>query len=145
MKWLIPILIYSPPFQKFVLLQSTGGGGAWASVPLSYTSGTGAARTCQGGGGGKKRGRVFPSHGKEIFFLCMKTAFSCTLNAIIGGVYVVTYTNSILSPFFKLLDDQQERGHGPLVPPPLFATPVYMLVFSLTTRICYSSAFTLVP
>ena len=76
-----------------------------ALCALSYASDGGAARICQrgakareqsdraggGGGGGCGRGGgVSPSHGREIFQnLCLKTAFSCTLDPLLGVVYVV--------------------------------------------------------
>ena len=70
-----------------------------ALCALSYASNGGAARICQRGakareqsdraGGGCGRG-VSPSHGREIFQnLCLKTAFSCTLDPLLGVVYVV--------------------------------------------------------
>ena len=50
---------------------------------------TGVARifpTGWGGGGGANEVFFFSSHGREILEnSCMKTAFSCTLNAIIRG------------------------------------------------------------
>ena len=58
-------------------------------VPLSYASDSGAARIFRGQSAGAKRpsgGGKPPSHGREIFENSgMKTAFSCTLNAIIRG------------------------------------------------------------
>ena len=55
---------------------------------LSYASDSGAARICQEGAKASERGEgaVPPSDGREIFEnLGMKTAFSCTLNAITRG------------------------------------------------------------
>ena len=89
------------PLLKFHLLQSTGEG-TCALVPLSYaTTESNATRIClRGGGGGAKRGSELSDQAGEgvgegggstvgRFFvvenLCMKTAFSCTLNAIIRG------------------------------------------------------------
>ena len=70
-----------PPFKLFTPIM-----GAWPLVPLSYASDSGAARICQRGGGGVKA-REGGGGYREIFFenLCMKMAFSCTLNAIIRG------------------------------------------------------------
>ena len=49
---------------------------------------------CMGGGGGS------PSHGRDFVVVensCMKTAFSCTLNAIIRGrLCEVAYSNPLL-------------------------------------------------
>ena len=75
-------------WEVVVVLSPIKGAGAWTLVPLSCASASGAAKICQrgpkrinpAGGGG------VPSHGREIFDnLCMKTAFSCTLTAIIRG------------------------------------------------------------
>ena len=73
-----------------------GGGGGNGACALSYASDGGAAMICQQGAKARERsdragegvGGGFPSHGREIFFFnsCMKTAFSCTLNAIIRVV-----------------------------------------------------------
>ena len=70
-----------------------------APCALSYASDGGAARICQRGGGPKRgseateRGEGVGGgfHGREIFQnLCLKTAFSCTLDTFIRGiVYVV--------------------------------------------------------
>ena len=54
---------------------------------LSYSSNSGAARICQRG---PKQGSEVTErgegHGREIFQnLCLKTAFSCTLDTIIRG------------------------------------------------------------
>ena len=67
-------------------------------MTLSYASDSGAARNnCQQGAIARERsdqaGRVLkgfsPSHDREILLLkiilCMKTAYHCTLNAIIRG------------------------------------------------------------
>ena len=67
-----------------------------APCALSYASDGGAARICQRGAKARERsdragggcGTVgdFPSHGREIFQnLCLKTAFSCTLDTFIRG------------------------------------------------------------
>ena len=70
-----------------------------ALCALSYASDGGAARICQRGAKAREQsdragGRVWegvsPSHGREIFKnLCLKTAFSCTLDPLLGVVYVV--------------------------------------------------------
>ena len=67
------------------------GGGGMGACALSYASDSGAARICQEGAKARERsergeGAVPPSDGREIFEnLGMKTAFSCTLNAITRG------------------------------------------------------------
>ena len=82
-----------PPFNFFHSNQ--GGGGAWALVPLSYASASGAAGICQPR---SKRGSEATEWGESVFPLptvgnffvensCMKTAFfMCAhYNAIIRG------------------------------------------------------------
>ena len=77
---LFPSYVYSPI--------NGGGGGDGPLVHLSYSSNSGAAKICQrgqseGARGGCGRG---VSHGRAIFQnLCMKLAFSCTLETIIRG------------------------------------------------------------
>ena len=82
------ILFYSP---------INGGGGGMAplcilAIPVTVVQ----PRFVNGGKARERsdraRGRVweqaFPSHGREIFQnLCMKLAFSCTLDTIIRGMY----------------------------------------------------------
>ena len=87
---------------------------------LNYASDSDASRICQRGGGGGKRGvgRGF----REIFDnSCMKTAFSCTLNAItvLGGggrLCEEAYTSPQLPPFLSNPINGGGGGHGPLVP-----------------------------
>ena len=69
-----------------------------ALCALSYASDGGAARICQRGakareqsdraGGGCGRGFPPPTVGRFIK-MCLKTAFSCTLDPLLGVVYVV--------------------------------------------------------
>ena len=99
------------PFYKFLLLQSTGWG-TWAFVPLRYASDSGAARICvrEGAEGRERsdragegvRGGFPPSmHSREIFEnWCMKTVFSCTLNAIIRGSLCTGIDWFLTPPFF---------------------------------------------
>ena len=73
-------------------------------MPLSYASNSGAARICQQGAKARERsdqagegvGGGFPPPTVGIFFvvekLGMKTAFSCTLNAIYFGVDYMKYS-----------------------------------------------------
>ena len=87
------------------------------------------------GGGGKVRERsdraegVFPSYGREICFFnsCMKTAFSCTLNAIIRSI-LCSGIDQFPTIFFthRSTGGGGGGGHGPLVPP--LATPVDVTV-----------------
>ena len=83
------IRILPPPF-KVLLLQSMEVG-AWAFMPLSYASESGAARICQRGGGGgvsPSHAGGFPLPGVGRFFenSCMKTTFSCTLLGVVNVV-----------------------------------------------------------
>ena len=59
MRWHIP---YSPLL--ILTLRSTGGGGAWPLVPLSYVSDSGVPKICQRGEGVVEG--CPPSHGREI-------------------------------------------------------------------------------
>ena len=59
-------------------------------------------------------GSPLPRYGDED--LCMKTAFSCKLNVLLGVVYVVAQTNSLLFSLFVLLIDQRGWGMAPLCP-----------------------------
>ena len=87
----IPIPYILPAsFEK--LFYSNEGGGGMAPCALSYASDGGTARICQRGAKARERsdraggGCGSPSHGREIFQnLCLKTAFSCTLDTIIRG------------------------------------------------------------
>ena len=63
-----------------------GGGGHGPLVHLSYSSNSGAAKICQRGQSEGWFPPPPPSHGREIFQnVCMKLAFSCTLDTIIKG------------------------------------------------------------
>ena len=80
--------IYQSPTPAFkIVFYSNQGGEALALVPLSYASDSGAARIYQRGAKARERSDRAGGgcgHGREIFEnSCMKTAFSCTLNAII--------------------------------------------------------------
>ena len=86
-------------------------GGHGAFVPLRYASDSGAARICQRVGVKARErsdqaevgcARGFPTVGKFFFY---KTAFSCSLYAIIGGV---GYVKSPLLNFVLL----QSSGWG---------------------------------
>ena len=59
-----------------------GGGGHGPLVHLSYSSNSGAAKICQRG---QSEGAKRPSEGRFFPNLCMKLAFSCTLDTIIRG------------------------------------------------------------
>ena len=90
-------------------------------MPLIYASDDGASRICQrgpkGGSEAIERGMVWvplPRYGDED--LCMKTVFSCKLNVLLGVVYVVAQTNSLLFSLFVLLIDQRGWGMAPLCP-----------------------------
>ena len=118
-----------------------------APCALSYASDGGTARICQRGGGGAKRGSEATERGggREIFQnLCLKTAFSCTLDTIIRGslcsgidqfpillFFFHSFPNEFVSgkhfpfPFlssFVLLADQW--GGGGMVPLCILAIPV---------------------
>ena len=81
--------LLSPSFEK--LFYSNQGGGDMSPCALNYASDGGAARICQRGPKqgseaterGEGVGGGFPGRFFEI--LCMKTAFSCTLDTIIRG------------------------------------------------------------
>ena len=90
----IPMYIYSP-FLIFILLQSRGRGHGPlcpSAVPVTVVQPgivnggqrKGAKRPSGGGGGGGK-GVPPPTVGRFYENSCMKTAFSCTLNAIVRG------------------------------------------------------------
>ena len=100
-----------PSFEKVFYSNQAGGGEGMAPCALSYASDGGAARICQRGAKARERsdrawggcGRGFPPPSVGRFFenLCMKTAFSSTLNDIIRG-YIVRwhmYQSHIYSPF----------------------------------------------
>ena len=90
-------------------------------VHLSYSSDSGTAKICQRGqsdgseaterGEGVRRGErrgVSPLHGREIFQnLCMKLAFSCTLDTIIRGSLC---GNSLLFFFFHSFPNEFVSG-----------------------------------
>ena len=95
---------------------STDGG---PNLPLPQPNAvcTGVARSFQrgGGGGSKGAGGGFPPPMVGIFFenLCMKTTFSCTLNAIIRGLgYVKWHIPILYSPFLNLFYSNQRGGGG---------------------------------
>ena len=103
--WLCEVTYIPIPYSTLLLknyFTPIKGGGGMALCALSYASDGGAARICQrgakareqsdraGGGCGRPWEGVPPSHGREIFQnLCLKTAFSCTLDPLLGVVYVV--------------------------------------------------------
>ena len=88
--WLCEVIIpipYSPLLLKNYFTPIKGGGGM-APCALSYASDGGAARICQRGVKARERSDRAGGgcHGREIFQnLCLKTAFSCTLDTIIRG------------------------------------------------------------
>ena len=107
--------------------------GAWALVPLSYASGSGAARICQQGAKARDRSDrtgggwgVSPSNDREILFWKFVHENGIFLH-IKWVVYVVAYTNSLLFSFFFfffLLADQRGGGGGAWLPcaPPSYAS-----------------------
>ena len=144
--WLCEVTYTNPllpaSFEK--LFYSNQGGGGMAPCALSYASDGGTARICQQGAKARERsdraggGCGSPSHGREIFHnLCLKTAFSCTLDTIIRGslcsgidqfptlvLFFILFLmnlfqgNIFLFPFFFLLFYSPINGgggHGPLV------------------------------
>ena len=166
MKWHIYHSL-TPPLNFVIVLQSRGGGAWGHCAPYSYASDSGAARNyCQRGSEATERGEGVgggfpPYHGREIFEnSCMKTAFSCTLNAINRGSlcsgidqiphlffllllnvclflffsFVFLFSPSFFSFSFFLLFFYSpiNRGGGawPLVPP--LATPVFVTCGSRT-------------
>ena len=107
MKWHLRIP-YSPSLSKSSFT-AINGVGAWAFMPLSYARDSGAARIW---GEGVGEGVLENS--------CMKTAFCCTLNAIIKGrrrVCEVAYTNPLL-PILRIsfTPINEVGGHGAFVP-----------------------------
>ena len=88
----------TPPFFWNIILLQSRGAGAWPFVPLAmpvtvvqpgFVRGAKAREQSDRAGGGCGRGFPLPT-GKEIFKnLCLKTAFSCTLDPLLGVVYVV--------------------------------------------------------
>ena len=84
-----------PPF-NFFHSKAIKGGGAWAPVPLSYASASGAAGICQPRVKARERsdrvggGCMFPLPTVGNFFVensCMKTAFFCVhiIMPLLGG------------------------------------------------------------
>ena len=120
-------------------------------MPLSYASDNGATRICQREAKARERssragggcGRGYPSsHGSEIFVvenLCMKTAFSRTLNAIIRGS-LCSGTDQF-PPVFRFLLNLS-RG----IFPPLFFFSFFLLFpFFLFPFFPFSLLFSFLP
>ena len=146
----------TPPFKN--VLYSNQGGGALALVSLSYASDSGAARIFStGGANARKRsdlsgeegvgggGGGVPPPTVGIFVVensCMKTAFSCTLNAIIRGSLCSGIIPSSFYLFFLFLLNLSQGSiffllffllfFLPFPPPPppfppFFLSPLFLL------------------
>ena len=142
-----------PSFEKLPIK----GAGAWSLVPLAmpvtvvqpgFVNG-GPKRGSEAAERGEGVGGVSPSHGREICQnLCLKTAFSCTLDTIIRGslcrgidqflllFFFHSFPNEFVPgkhfpfPFlssFVLLADQWGGGGGGIAPLCILAIPVTMV------------------
>ena len=107
---------HNPSILKFLLLQSKGVG-AWALVPLSYASDSGAARICQRGNNlatersdraWRRYGRGLPPpppHGREIVrkFVYENGIFLHIKYLLGGRLCEVAYTNPLPSLLYMFL------------------------------------------
>ena len=103
--------IYTDPLLPLLKISFTPIKGSMALMPLSYASDSIVQPGFVNGGQSEEAKRPSggspPTIGRVFENLCMKTAFSCTLNAIIRGYRL-----------YNLLSSNQGGGggHGPLCP-----------------------------